>query len=546
MSQLSFFKSKRNSDLFYTCVFVLNLSGIKYTKSNLQSLLEAHVEYPSLLSLKDVLTEYNIASVAIRKENYTYDEIETPFICSIQKEGWPSPSFTVVTDADAFGVTYLDPLLHKTVKVATSDFAEIDNEIILLMELEMARDEVDYLKNKQIESTKKIVQRSPLFLLLALFIYVISNLFIPGITIESGIEAIFLSTSLSGIFISTFLIRHEVDAHDPFVKEVCGMLGKKTNCTLVLSSKLSSFLGISWSVWGFAFFLSCFLSHIFLIGDLDNLVLWSIISISILPYFFFSLFYQWRVIKRWCPLCLSVQVLIFFNALAAIIFAQKYPLQLSLINSYNLIIILSLGLIILGLSYLTIILLKRANDSYNYEMKWKKLRYSTSIFNSLLAQSNEVAVPLYDTGIIIGNKNASIEIIKVCNPYCGPCSRAHPELDNIVKNNPDLRIRIIFTASGGDRDITTQPVLHLLAIREELGDLKVDEALGDWYLSPNKDYESFAKKYPVKGDLKQHKEKVIAMRNWCNDTKIRATPTFFINGRELPDGYSIKDLKYFF
>lgn len=546
MSQLSFFKNKRYNDLFYTCAFVLKLSDVKYNKSTLQSLLEAHVEYPSLLSLKDVLAEYNVASLAIRKGNYTYDDIETPFVCSIQKEGWSSPCFTVVTEVDALELTYLDPFLHETTKITTKEFSKIDKDFILLIDFEEARDEVDYLKNKQLEITKNIVETSPFLLLIGLFIYVIFNNFLHGITLESGIKAIFLSTSLIGILISTLLIRHEVNSHDPFVKEVCGILGKKSNCTLVLSSKRSSFLGISWSVWGFSFFLSGFISHIFLMQSLDNLVLWSLISILVSPYLFFSLFYQWYTIKQWCPLCLAVQGLIFFNALAGIVFIKKYHFEMAMINYYNLLVILLFGLLTLALSYLAIIILKRASDSYDFEIRWKKLRYSTSIFNSLLAQSNQVTAPFHDTGIIIGNKNASTEIIKVCNPYCGPCSRAHPELDNIIKNNHDLRVRIIFTASGSDHDFTTPPVLHLLAIQEEYGDIIVDEALNEWYLSPNKDYESFSKKYPLKGDVAQQKEKIITMRNWCNDMKIRATPTFFINGRELPDGYSIKDLKYFF
>lgn len=35
------------------------------------------------------------------------------------------------------------------------------------------------------------------------------------------------------------------------------------------------------------------------------------------------------------------------------------------------------------------------------------------------------------------------------------------------------------------------------------------------------------------------------MNNWCKIMKIRATPTIFINGKELPDMYGIKDLIFF-
>jgi len=36
-----------------------------------------------------------------------------------------------------------------------------------------------------------------------------------------------------------------------------------------------------------------------------------------------------------------------------------------------------------------------------------------------------------------------------------------------------------------------------------------------------------------------------AMDNWCNETRIAFTPTFFINSYQLPELYQVKDLKHF-
>lgn len=149
-------------------------------------------------------------------------------------------------------------------------------------------------------------------------------------------------------------------------------------------------------------------------------------------------------------------------------------------------------------------------------------------------------------GIVVGNPNAQNEIIKVCNPYCGPCAKAHPELEQILKQNADVKVRIIFTASGEEDDLKTAPVQHLLAIQEKYGMDVVNQALDDWYLADKKDYETFAQKYPMNGELIQQKEKIYAMRDWCDAMKIRATPTIFINGAELPDIYRISELKNFY
>jgi len=546
MGSFNFLQSKKQSDLYCVCEFVLESVNIRYTRSNLQNLLEAHVEYPSLLSIKDVLAEYGVVSMAVRRGSHVYGEFETPFICSIQKEGWSSSSFTVVTSADESDLTYLDPLTQKLVNVPIAEFQKIDKEIILLLDGEMAKDEVNYSENKRLEATDQIIKFLPISLLTVVFVFSIANILMQGYSLSTLVGAIFLITSFTGMLLSSLLIRHDINAHDPFVKEVCGAFGKKVNCSSVLSSKQSSFLGISWSIWGFSFYISFFVSQVIFIGQSSNLILWASLSILMSPYFIFSLYYQWRIVKQWCPLCLLVQGLIVTNFLISIIYIQFYSIYFAQINAHHLLVVSFLGLATMLLVYFAIPVIKSANDSKEYRNKWMKLRYNPSTFNSLLQNSNPVTVTSDDFGILIGDEHANTEIIKVCNPYCDPCSKAHPELEDIIKNNKDVRVRIIFTASGDDQDIKTAPVQHLLAIQEKYGKSKVHEALDAWYMSPKKDYGVFALKYPMNGELKQQKDKIVAMYKWCNDMKIRGTPTFFINGRELPEQYNIKDLKNFF
>lgn len=546
MNQFTLLQSKSYNDLYYACTFVLNDCKIKYTKSNLKNLLETHVEYPSLLSLKDILAEYNVSGMAVRKGSHSYEEFETPFICSIQKEGWPTSSFTVVTYADETGLTYMDPNSQKPVYSSIENFEKMDKAIILLLDGEMAKDEANYKENRRLEITDNIIQFLPIFLLISVFAGSIFNIFIHGYSLIAFVGGIFLFTSLVGALVTCLLIRHDINSHDPLVREVCGSFGKKSNCTSVLSSKQSSFLEVSWTVWGGSLFISLFISNIFFLGQASNLLLWASLSILVSPYLIFSIYYQWRIVKQWCPLCLLIQGLIAINLFISVIFFQYYSFDVGKINYHHLFINLFLGIATMLLIYFAIPVLKRANDSKEYMMKWMKFRYNPSIFNSLLEKSNQITVPVNNIGVLIGDDNATIEIIKVCNPYCGPCAKAHPELENIIKNNKNVSVRIIFTASGEERDIRTAPVQHLLAIQEKFGKLKVHEALDNWYMSPNKDYSIFATKYPLKGELEQQRVKVFAMRDWCDEMKIRATPTLFINGRELPDQYNIKDLKHFF
>lgn len=534
----------RKDNIFQIAKYVLEISDIKFTETTLDKRLKDHIDYPSLLALKDVLFSYGIESAAIRKDAYSYDDFETPFICYIQQEDWSQPAFTVVTMANEHFLEFLHPSSNKKTRISISAFEKMDKEIILLLDTEGGRAEENYVANRRQERYHSVLRQLPVYLFTLIWAFAFTfQRNTP--TEELWLSMSFLLNSGIGLLLSTLLITHDINAHNPFVREVCGAFGKKSNCNAVLSSKGANFLGISWSIWGFAYFANFFLSQLFFASHPSYAYLWAILSILVSPYILYSLYYQWRVVRQWCPLCMGVQAILFINAIASISYLLEHK-QPESVGIHDLFILAVMGTGILLLTFHLVPIVKEARDGRNYEHKWKKLRYHPDVFQSLLQKSNPVTVSPEGLGIVIGNPKAQNEIIKVCNPYCGPCSKAHPELEHIVRNNPDVKLRIIFTASGEDSDIRTAPVSHLLAVQEKYGHDKAQQALDDWYLASQKDYEAFATKYPMNGELKQQQDKIYAMRDWCNSMKIRATPTIFINGYELPESYRVVELKNFF
>lgn len=105
---------------------------------------------------------------------------------------------------------------------------------------------------------------------------------------------------------------------------------------------------------------------------------------------------------------------------------------------------------------------------------------------------------------------------------------------------------MIFTATNNENDRANKPVKHLLAVAAK-GDLLLTEhALDDWYLALNKDYDVFALKYLMNGELIQQESKIDLMKHWCDDAEIAFTPTIFINGKRLLETYNIHELKNIF
>ena len=546
MSLLTIFAGRIENDLFNTCHYLLKKLKVNFTHNGLSETLKNHVEYPSLLSLKDTLLEYGIESAAVEKGEYTYDQFETPFICSIQQDGWSGSSSTIVTRAEAGSIEYLDPLTDKLIRIPIEDFERMDKSIILLLDPSNPKHEANLTENKRKQRNNILTKRIPVYLAIVAIMFSVGYILSQPLGMQTWCGLGFILSSFLGLAVSSILIWNEIDAHNPFIKEVCGGNSKKVNCNAVLSSSRASLIGISWSVWGFAFFATFFSTQVLFPANASFMLIWSALSLLAAPYMLFSIYYQWRVVKQWCPLCLAIQAVLAVNVLIAAIYLSDSPTSLTDIEFYTIGVILLTGLFFLFLINTAIPELRNARDARSYEMKWKKLRYNPEIFQALLDKSEKVSIPADDLGILVGNPNATNEIIKVCNPYCGPCAKAHPELEHIIRTNPDVRMRIIFTASGEANDAKTLPVAHLLAIQQKHGSEKVHLALDDWYLAPKKDYNAFAQKYPMNGELKEQQEKILAMRDWCDDMKIRATPTIYVNGREMPDSYRVAELKNFF
>jgi thiol-disulfide isomerase/thioredoxin len=262
-----------------------------------------------------------------------------------------------------------------------------------------------------------------------------------------------------------------------------------------------------------------------------------------MPYPLFSVYYQWRVVKQWCVLCLAVQALLIagiINVLANRLYAPMYEITLPILAQAFLLYALPL------LVWFTIrSFLLKLREAKNIKRDYLRLKFNTEIFVTLLRKQKQVNVPADSLGIDLGNPEAKNILIKVCNPYCGPCARAHPEIEKLLEEIPDLRVKIIFNATNHDHDTRGKPVKHLLALSAMNDQHTIRKALDDWYLADKKDYEAFAGKYPLNGLLQQQDKKIAAMRGWCDEMGIEYTPTFFLNGYQVPGTYSIADLKYF-
>ena len=62
-----------------------------------------------------------------------------------------------------------------------------------------------------------------------------------------------------------------------------------------------------------------------------------------------------------------------------------------------------------------------------------RVKFNTEIFDTLLKKQKQITLPTEGIGIDLGNPEATNTLIKVCNPYCGPCANAHSKIKKLLE-----------------------------------------------------------------------------------------------------------------
>ena len=61
--------------------------------------------------------------------------------------------------------------------------------------------------------------------------------------------------------------------------------------------------------------------------------------------------------------------------------------------------------------------------------KWKT---DAAIFITQWQQQQKIGTTIWENDLLLGNANAPVLITVACNPYCGPCAKAHEQLDEML------------------------------------------------------------------------------------------------------------------
>jgi uncharacterized membrane protein len=550
---LRLFEPSSNASEVTACV--VNLLNVKITQSTIKKEIEEHPDFPSLFAISDVLNKFAINNIGIRPNSAKFSEIPVPFITRIRDEKNLENFYTVVKENSQDSIVYFDPLKLIWRRATKNDFLKGWHGFALLVQHDGNSGERSYIQKKKAEEKRHLVYCLVSFSFPFLVIFFgLLDLVRNGSSVI--IPLLYLIISLAGCITSFLLLWYEIDDKNSSLNHLCTP-SKKVNCGAVLHSNASKLGGVSWSAIGLSYFsgqLALLLFGRFEDPSLYFFLWWA--GLTALPYICFSIYFQWRVINQWCVLCLSIQFFLIFQFLIAVFnnwlfIEHNHEIALwFLLHAFPVFASCFAAVLILTS------LLQKNKENNEAKKSLQRLKNNPELFWSLLQQQKILSADPFSLGITIGNPNSKYKILKVCNPYCGPCAKAHQELHTLLDLVPDLQVQIIFTINTSAHT-NAKIVKHFLAIDEKFDESTKRQALDDWYMSKMKNYESFSSKYSLTEELNEQNYKIDAMHDWCEKVKIESTPTIFLaipdkNGEcsssyfQLPSIYGIDELKYLF
>ncbi|TAG87278.1 MAG: hypothetical protein EAZ20_10905 [Bacteroidetes bacterium] len=269
--------------------------SLSIPKEKIEEKIMGHYDYPSILSLQEGLESLDFSTMPIHIKSDRLDKVPFPCIAHFKNN-----TFILLKKYENDFVYYLTET-NQSIKEHILDFEKKWSGAILLISPNASLKENKEYKSSFFSRLLLIKSLSIVCFFLFLFQIVQVGLFF----------SIVFFVKLIGLGISIILLQAQI-GDDSILQRLCNT-NKNTDCESVLSSgasKLNRWL--SWSDMGFFYFGGSVFT-LFLVSfqhkAFNIFPYFLFLNLLALPYSFFSVYYQWKIIKKWCLLCLSVQCL---------------------------------------------------------------------------------------------------------------------------------------------------------------------------------------------------------------------------------------------
>ncbi|WP_276366268.1 vitamin K epoxide reductase family protein [Chryseolinea sp. H1M3-3] len=504
----------------------LQLLKMPISKSYCEKLITSHPDYPALPSITDALQRLGVTyTIKMYNENQIY---EAAFPCVLHFNKQDSQLSIVRNTAELRKKDLKDfsgIVIHAR---PTRKIADVGNNI--------------YLSQENFFKLTAVLLGS-----------VILVMFLTSIILFGSFAhlAIFF-LAFCGVLVSYFLVAREYGIKYNFIESFCNS-STNPSCERIAASNAAKIFGI-------VHFAD--LSLVYFILQMAVISLAGLVpaekkpsfvfvlvafSMTTFPIIVFSILYQYKRIKKWCKLCITIDGILLFQ-LSILLYLIYFKIWEWLPMDSLILLEAILGFVAL---LLTSVMVRKTIDirreAVEKEITSNRIKHSIETFNYFLSKQQQVACNSFDGEMCIGNPQGPIKLIAVLNLFCNPCQIQHQKIATLLTDYPQYIQLIIRFSTGINNDSSTERYLiqyWLQKIRNT--EFQMDgalELLANWYSKKNLSW--FRKKLPIAidSDSLTLAEKIISQhQSWISEHKIYATPSLFLNGYKLPPGYTCDDL----
>jgi uncharacterized membrane protein len=501
----------------------LKLLKIRVSGRYVEKLILLHPDYPSILSISDVLQRLGVNHAFHRIEKSSLLDLTFPFVLVLDK-----------------GKSEMMLVRNEFELEQNKNRLERWSGIVLQAQ---GGTRLNDRSNNELYAKEK-EQRNLSILLVAMALAAL----ITVVYALSPIHSFILFSAVGGIVIGYALVAKELGIDSAIADSLCNR-AENSNCNKVLESNIK-ILGIKPSEAVSAFFLfeisGLLLAQLAPTLQSTLFVILTALTVLTVPIVAFSIYYQAYVAKSWCRLCLIVDGLLIFQALILVgaFVSGETPSRLmpEPVPTISFVVLLTAALALV--KYLKSIahssqLLGRIGKGGH------DVKYSPYVFAHLLRQQKKVESRPFEHEVQLGNPSAPIKIIVASYLYCDPCKKKHDTIHDLISSYPDTISVVIRFVMNENDVVNVQSASAVLSywlknIRGRENETEQTwKLIHDWYQIW--DLDKFLIKYPL--DPENYEEaKRIGLQHirWTKD--IQYTPTFFVNGYQLPREYSIDDM----
>ena len=499
--------------------------GLKYD-AYVRSIYHEHPRFRSVEAISYVLSRYGVDSSLIKTNLEELKNLPSPLV--INYDGLFLP-VAGVGDDGAFVIINESGNQEEINLTATDKYW---NHLALVLDKD-GKGAGNLARDKALWVLRRAAMMISCAFVLAVFLYLTVRSFLQ----HDLLRDFFFLTTVAGIYVSVLFHIQKLDRGNPFVNKICHSSSghaAKRDCASILDSNASKFLGLfSWVDIGSVYFL-VFLVVAWALPAGGAIVWLALVSLLALAYVPYSIYYQARIAKHWCALCLSVQAILFLNALVSVAYFLAEGLVVDglwpeavKIGGIALSVILFYCVFV---NLLTSHFLLKERDKKHRELVFSPEGLQTMIYGTPefdMSSSNKL------TAI---DKGGTAELTMVVNPVCSPCMKKTREILEILNRKRYTNLSIIFLVDA--KSITEKAYAKKLITASLDG--KLLEAL-EAHVKRFPQLEEFEVGYVFHPDAK---EILAAQLKWCEDHRLTSTPRTFLNNHELSPLFSVQDIDY--